>query len=324
MLFLILGVLLASVVALVLILEMRCYLRCMSYRKQGCLVYYRPFVPAMISRYLNGHRDGNSFKYINEDYKYAKSINSPIIGYNMTKCSCALVYLLDLGLIREFFAKEVEVSIKEPPVNFQMNCGFIFEGQNTGLEHRAIFAQFFRVENLNKLIPLVYETVKDLYSKLPLGPDGTLQFPESSRELVNKMMIRIVNSILFGNVEDVPKSKLGLSFSEEIVELFEILYSDKVLMNLWNQISRDQLNKLKLLKASREVSERTAYLSKTVIDHIENRAKTYQLGLVDRECNVVNMLIEHNLRAEPDQKLSPEDMVGSCNLFFLAAYDTTT
>ena len=150
-----------------------------------------------------------------------------------------------------------------------MKCGFIFEGQTTGLEHRAIFAQFFRIENLNKFIPLVYESVKNLYEKLPLGPDGTLQFPESSRELVNKMMITIVDSILFGSVLDVPKSKLGLSFSEEIVELFEILYSDKILMNLWNQISRDQLNKLKLLQASREVSIRTAYLSKTVIDHIE-------------------------------------------------------
>ena len=94
-------------------------------------------------------------------------------------------------------------------------------------------------------------------------------------------------------------------------------------MNLWNQISRDQLNKLKLLKASREISERSAYLHKTVIDHIQRRAKTYQLGQVERECNVVNMLIEHNLKAEPDQKLSPEDMVGSCNTFFLAAFDTT-
>ena len=118
MIFIVLGALLTSFVALILILELRCYLRCMSYRKQGCLVYYRPFVPAMISRYINGHRDGNSFKYINEDYKYAKSINSPIIAYNMTKCSCALVYLLDLGLIREFFTKEVDVSIKESPVNF--------------------------------------------------------------------------------------------------------------------------------------------------------------------------------------------------------------
>ena len=92
------------------------------------------------------------------------------------------------------------------------------------------------------------------------------------------MMVTIVDSILFGNVEDVPKSKLGLSFSEEVVELFDLLYSDKIMLNKWNLVSRDYLNKLKILPASREVSQRAAYLRKTVIDHIEKRAKTYQLG----------------------------------------------
>ena len=92
------------------------------------------------------------------------------------------------------------------------------------------------------------------------------------------MMVTIVDSILFGNVEDVPKSKLGLSFSEEVVELFDILYSDKIMLNKWNLVSRDYLNKLKILPASREVSQRAAFLRKTVIDHIEKRAKTYQLG----------------------------------------------
>ena len=91
-------------------------------------------------------------------------------------------------------------------------------------------------------------------------------------------MVTIVDSILFGNVEDVPKSKLGLSFSEEVVELFDLLYSDKIMLNKWNLVSRDYLNKLKILPASREVSQRAAYLRKTVIDHIEKRAKTYQLG----------------------------------------------
>ena len=91
-------------------------------------------------------------------------------------------------------------------------------------------------------------------------------------------MVTIVDSILFGNVEDVPKSKLGLSFSEEVVELFDLLYSDKIMLNKWNLVSRDYLNKLKILPSSREVSQRAAFLRKTVIDHIEKRAKTYQLG----------------------------------------------
>ena len=92
------------------------------------------------------------------------------------------------------------------------------------------------------------------------------------------MMVTIVDSILFGSVLDVPKSKLGLSFSEEVVELFDLLYSDKIMLNKWNSLSRDYLNKLKILPASREVSQRAAHLIKTVIDHIEKRAKTYQLG----------------------------------------------
>ena len=41
-------------------------------------------------------------------------------------------------------------------------------------------------------------------SKLPVGPDGCLQVPDSSAQLVNDMMVRIVNSILFGKIEDVP------------------------------------------------------------------------------------------------------------------------
>ena len=35
------------------------------------------------------------------------------------------------------------------------------------------------------------------------------------------------------------------------------------------------------------------------------------------------MMIEHNMKAEPDKRLSHAEMVGNCNLFFLAGYDTT-
>ena len=76
--------------------------------------------------------------------------------FNLTKESCATTFLIDMELIKEFYRKETDVSIKEPPVDFQQSFGFVFQGQTTGLEHRAIFAEFFRMDKLNLIIPKVY------------------------------------------------------------------------------------------------------------------------------------------------------------------------
>ena len=174
MLFLILGVLLASVVALVLILELRSYSRCMFYRKQGLLVHYTPFVPAFLSRLLKGTKLNNQLAYVEEDYRQAKALNAPVVVYNMR--ACASTYIVDMALIREFFTKETDVSVKETPVSFHQSFGFIFEGLAIGLEHRAIFTEFFKIDKLNLVVPKVYNAVKQALDKLPIGADGKAVF----------------------------------------------------------------------------------------------------------------------------------------------------
>ena len=142
-------------------------------------------------------------------------------------------------------------------------------------------------------------------NKLKQKGDGSLQFVEGSHIFVKQYMIRLVDTLLFGYGAEVPKSKSGLSFSEEIVKICEIIYSKRVGFNAWNALTRDFLNKYKLLPGSREICERSEYLKEKVIELIQKRTLQYQQSnTAVASTNVIDLMINHNLTCEPNKRLT--------------------
>ena len=144
---------LAVIVTYVLATEIRCYLRCQFYKKQGIPVYYTPFMEGLVHRIVKSLDTRNHLLALAEDFNVTKAMGKPAFVLCNFRRSCANFNIVDLKLAREFFTKEVEVSKREMLIEFHMPKGFLGEFGTEGLDHRAIFSEFFRVENLNKLVP---------------------------------------------------------------------------------------------------------------------------------------------------------------------------
>ena len=255
--------LLLPAVALVLfvaVTELKCYFRCQYYKKQGIPVYYTPFMEGLVHRIVKSLNTSNHLLALADDYNTTKRNGKPAFVLCNFRRSCANFNIVDVKLAKEFFTKEVEVSKREMLIEFHMPKGFLGEFGNEGLDHRAIFTEFFRVGNLNKLVPQVRGILAEEINRLKNKVDGSLNFTDGSHNFVKQYMIRLVDTLLFGYGAEVPKSKRGLSFSEEIAKICEIIYSKRVAFNTWNALTRDFLNKYKLLPGSREICERSDYL----------------------------------------------------------------
>ena len=134
-----------AIVIVTIVLEIRCYFRCQFYKKQGLPVFYTMFIDGVLDRFMKGVGTKNQIEPLQQDYKAVKELGKPAYVLTNFRRSCANVIIIEPALMREFFIKESEVCKREMLVDFKMPMGFLIETGNVGLDHRAIFSEYFKV-----------------------------------------------------------------------------------------------------------------------------------------------------------------------------------
>ena len=317
-----LTILVVAYISIILTIEYLSRKRADFYVKQG----FSPDITFGVSSYakmlFKGMDQQNCLVYFYERYLKAKREGAPAIVYNEPASGSALVHLIDLSLIKEFANKDNEVSIKYFFNDGKLNLGFFTKNEDLALTQRVIFSEFFRIDNLSRLIPSLNKVIESCF-KGERKPDGTLKITKS-KEFVDHLMVNFVNMLIFGENTEILKADNGNSFCEEIAAILQAVFSDKVTFSPLNQLSRDWLNYLNILPEAYRVNQRTKSLEKKLENYIIKRVNNPQNYQEDRKkfC-LINMMLDYNEKAQVGERLSLSDMVGNCNLFLLGGFDTT-
>ena len=250
----------------------------------------------------------------------AKREGAPGIVFNDSRAGCALIQLIDVNLIREFASRENEIAIRHLFEDFKIGMGFIMKNGEEALTQRAIFSEFFRTDNLSNLIPSINRVIHSNFEK-QRAADGTLVIPRS-QEFVDLLMVEMSNRFIFGEGSDILRTDSGASFSEELLQIVKQVW--KVTFSAPNFLTRDWLNYLNLLPDSRMAYQRARSLDQKLAsylqDRIDNPEKYHQQR---KQICLINMMLDYNEKAKEGQKLTMDKMVGNCNLFLIASFDTT-
>ena len=301
-------------ISVVLINEYISRKRADFYVKQG----FSPEITFGLSGYakllIKGLDKKNVLEHFYERYLQAKREGAPAIIYNEAPAGLALIQLIDTNLIKEFANKDNEVSIKYFFNDQKLKLGFFAHNEEFALKQRVIFSEFFRIDNLSKLIPSINKVIENSFNKAR-SRDGTLKITKS-QQFVDHLMVSMVNMLIFGENAEILK--------EEIGDIIQLIYSDKLAFNLLNQISRDWLNRLNILPEAHRVNKRTKSLEQKLENYIlERDSKPKKYREERNKFCLINMMLDYNEKAKEGDKLTMSDMIGNCNVFLLAGFDTT-
>ena len=310
-----LGIPISIYIAVFLYREIATYTRGRFYKKQGFMQLHRVFGGEILML-----ADGSKCKNQLDSYIKAVEIcqQKQLPGFIVNKYpECRpLVFLTDINLIRDFFIKETEVVQRRNTIDLKLDVGLLFEAGDLGLAHRRIFGEFFKMENLNKMSDDVWRVVDTHFKQQTVGADGCLNIKDSEK-FIEKIMINVVDALLFGYDVHAPRID-DKSFSEELVDILAFIISPSIAFNPLNILLFGFPHDYNILPATRSINRRLKKLKEVMIEHIKEREVTHALRL-----NIIDMMIDYNLRAPADARLSYDDMAGNCNLFLVAGYDTT-
>ena len=315
--------LLASLVLVVVISEYLGRRRVKKYEDQGFKSYIVPFIGGEIDLFIKSSKEQSRLESLTKLVKQAITENKPAIVFNGQFGKTAMIYPLDIQLLKEFFLKEIQVVRKVPMGDHKVNLGFGFTDSESALKKKAIFSDFFKVDHVELFIEPFLAIIDEKFSKLKVS-SGKLALGSSS-ELMKEIMFEFVQNMIFNN-EERTFLDTGKHFSEEIVAIVDILYSDKVFYNAYNNLFQDLPNQLNLLAGSREVSDRAAAMTKKLKEYIGQRSKVVKAQSVPmsaRKVSLIDVQLEHNATAPEADKIPLDTLVGNLIGLFLAAFDTT-
>lgn len=294
-----------------------------DYKDQKISLFYYPILGWLKLILPPKNRSANWFEY------YKKIINSKlknekIVAFNQNTSTEPMFFILDPNLISEFFCKEVEYTVKGLPVKLPQDLGFIMEGGEGAMKKRAIFNNFFKHENLEKITGNIVEIVRRNYKNLEgeiwkeKGDENKREFRRYDlRNFYPKVMSDIVNSLLFGDTNFPFINKKSLpETNQEIMDDF----AKNILQSLFNALTSSIFHNKDILPASRALKKRVEKVEKEILKTIKLREK------VEREkrgLNILDVMLNFNDTSDEKEKLTYKEMISNVFLFQFAGFDTT-
>lgn len=312
-----------SLVAINLVQEFVSRIRANYYGQQGFEVLNCFGVSGLAGLIMKSRKKNNHLEDMYLKVLELRRKGMPGIAFSDSRDGCASVLLADTNLVREYATKENDVIIRDTPGDVKINVGFILKGGEEGLSQRAIFSEFFRIDNLAKLIPIVNKVIKQQFDSVDVK-DGYLNIPKS-KVFVEQLIIQLVNNLIFGEGAEIVRSDKGVPFCEELVHILNIIYSSKSVFHPLNYLTKDLYNKWNISPWSRQASQRAESMRKKMEEYIAKRKELLEKSAEERNkfC-LINMMLLYNASAEESKRLTMEEMVGNCNMFLIGGFDTTT
>jgi len=239
--------------------------------------------------------------------------------------------LTDINLIRDFYTKDNEVTTRVLPFDYKISNSLLLMGGDKGLGQRRVFSDFFRMDNVQLLLPLVRKSISDHF--LPSDRENTTGLDFSGR--IDDTLMHISNTLMFEEGRPAPTASNGKAFCQEIIRLFGLLYSNEVLMNPLNALTFDWLNKLNIFAKSKEAASISKDFRIRISEYIHMREKELRdmmdkggekisdLNKIGIHKNIMDTMIANNILLNEDEKMTFDELIGNAILFFVTSYDTT-
>ena len=289
-----------------------------KYKNQGIKVCYTPFLGIMGVIYSNDKKDAlfNIRKLLVDMGKTQLAVVNPPIGTDPS------LIIKDPALIKEYLSKDNEVAERTMPFDLPIKPGFFLKSGHKILKDRAIFANFFKEENLAKITPGIEKFVIKKIEKIKgdLFPSGRNNNEFKKVELqayIKPLFGELVNYIMFGN------KSCPLIDGKKMPEALQKLTEDEIFhisLHPLNLLLFNLPSQYKLLPKSKE----QAIKHKKILDACNTmyKQRTRQRP-EDRGCNMIDLMIEHNLICKQDETIDQSTIIGNLILFQMAGMDTS-
>ena len=298
--------------------ELKGYLQILRYKKQGIKLVEHYSLPGAFSKMAKVFGSDDPFSEFKKLMR-EQDPNQPFRVMNFgSKC---IVTLISEKAIKDFFAQEAEVSVKENPMKNFKFFGFLFENGKEVQEKRAIFAKIFHYSNILRLMPGIREVIRKHVRKLKQraeGEGGQIKI-DLKKEFSRAVFDDLTACILFGGTENKVLDKF------EGMTVMELIRKMVVLFNMYFRNPLKVIpfaSQLGLLKEEKELKR----LQKALIEIITKEyKKRYNEENLD-DTSVLDITVALNKESEKETgkpKFTMEEIASNFELFNFAASDTS-
>ena len=308
----------AITVGLYLFAELNALYRIYRYKKQG--LKHTVYLPLPVAFYfMNKLMQSDDIYSGVKDQMNEQDPEQPFNVMNVgSKCYLTLI---SEKAIKEFYAKETEVTIKENILGKVKFLGFFFQNGKDVEEKRALFAKIFHYSNVLGLMPAMRNVVKQHVIKLKKRAEaagGQVKI-DMKKEFSRDLFDDLSACILFQGAE------------KKIVDTFEGLTITQIISKMVNLFLDSQFNIVNQLPFVNALG-----LNKEVNELV--RLKNGLKGIIRKEYNkryndknlddksVLDIMVKINKESEKETgkpKFTVEEISSNFEIFQLAASDTS-
>lgn len=291
-----------------------------KYKKQNIPLSYFPILGwnnLIIPR--KNTKSKNVFEHLLKETQ-SNFKNHKIIALNQPSSIHPLMILMDPKLIGDFFSIEVDNFKRDAIAKVPLDIGFLMEYGHEAMKKRAIFNNFFQIQNLKNLTKNLRGLIEEHFLKLKndLWKDGTNEFKTYDlRKMFPPLFEDVVNKLLFGNSEfPLIDGKTMPTYSQQLLEEF----SDDIMRSPLNFVTFNALHNFKIFPKTRELDKRVDIMKKNILESVEKRRK---LSKSERGINILDVMLNHNDTCQKGEELSDDDFIQNIFLFHITGYDTS-
>jgi cytochrome P450 len=192
-----------------------------AYIKQGVKAVYVPITGAYKFFHPLGAPCSNPHKITVDFMIEHKNNDKGMIVSNSLNALVPTIYITSPKVLNEFYIKEVEYYKRIPLLNSIVNKMFFYEGGPQSIKLKGVWANFFKYDNVVKIMPgiqqIVFDRVKSLKKTWKEGEDLKTWKKFDLHHFLKDTFDDIVHITMLGeyNPEKVPKVD-GLALSQAI------------------------------------------------------------------------------------------------------------
>ena len=298
--------------------ELRGLYKLLKYKLQG--VKYVKYLPTPYTIYLDATSLSSNDCYETQK-KGSKDFDRKEPFRMMNLSSNCILTLLSDEAIREYFKKELDVSIKQKNLKSVEFLGFFFQNGKEMMERRALFAKIFHYSNVVNMMPEIKNVIREHVRRLKksvMSTGGTRK-------------VDLKKEFSEGLFEDLTGCMLFKGASNKITDQFEGMSVTKILKKMFNSFYSAPTNPVnyipyaEALGLNKEANE-IRRLKKGLIEIIRKKYnKRYNKQELD-DTSVLDIMIKLNKESEKETgkaKFTMEEICSNFEVFQFAASDTS-
>ena len=301
-----------------LLTELRGYLKIMRYRKQGIKHIKHSTIPGFFHNIGKISRANDP----NFEYKQLMADHDPNQPFRVSNFGpgCT-VSLISEKAIKEFYAKETEVSVKENPMKNFKFMGFLLENGKEVQENRAIFSKIFHYSNILRLMPKIRNEIKQHVLKLKkrVSAEGGQVKINLKKEFSHPAFDDISACVLLGGADNKVTDKFEGMGITQIIDKMVVIFNASVISPLKLVPYASELG---LIKEEKEIRRLQNRLKKIVRKEYNKRYNKKNLD----DTSVLDVMIKLNKESEKETgkaKFEIEEISSNFEMFHFAASDTS-